>query len=117
MGQFRLPSHFARFPMIFCGTQKKQMLRKKPCHFARRTWAIALKRLRPDPRFVADLATLHHGYRSALSRERLTGQLRALGKLFREYALQQPEFAALSPGDRRRLLCRNTPLFVQVNDA
>ncbi len=37
----------------------------------------------------------------------------ALSKVFRDYALQQPEFVAMSRLDQRKLLCRNGPLFVQ----
>ena len=40
-------------------------------------------------------------------------QLLTVSRLFRDYALQQPEFASLPASDQRRLLCRNTPLFLQ----
>ena len=79
------------------------------------TWnaAIASIESEDDEDWLLPLIWLFLGESLAVSKEDLKHYLMRLAKIFRAFALQQPEFANLSSGDQRKLLCTHVPTFLQ----
>ena len=97
----------------YCTTDSR--FRKRMFKFLehiRRTWAIALKRMELNMKFVECLIGFHYGH-CRMDKTLFKKHIVTLSKLFRDYAVQQPEFSSLTTGDQRKLLLRNTPIFLQ----
>ena len=62
--------------------------------------------------FISEFVAYQEG-KSFLSRESFFSFLSALGSQYRHFALQHKEFTSLPKIDQRRLLARNTPIYVQ----
>lgn len=79
----------------------------------RATWTRAVAKMCVDKEFLEALRSLHLGYASRMTKALLKRHMITIARVFKDYAAQQPEFSALSRLDQRKLLCRNTPLFIQ----
>ena len=62
--------------------------------------------------FVTELVAYHSG-EHILRRQSFFDCIRALGRQFGHFALMNREFLSLPKDDQRKLLARNTPLFIQ----
>ena len=79
------------------------------------TWRVAVEiaeKQDPDD-WMLSLVWFFLGESMAMSLPDLKRYLIRLANMFRAFAVQQPEFAKLSVGDKRRLLCQNAPMFIQ----
>jgi hypothetical protein len=76
------------------------------------TWAEVCQNMIID-QDVLNALLLFHTRGTPLTKEMIKRHVKTLAMLFCEFAKSQPEFASLCKGDQRKLLCRNTPLFVQ----
>ncbi len=54
-----------------------------------------------------------HQHRGSMTRDLLQGHVLVLGQQFKQFAFLHKEFHMLTPSDQKRLLARNTPLFIQ----
>ena len=83
------------------------------------TWKKALDKVRAedggkeDHSWIDGLLCFHLGTYAPLNKSDLKGYLIRLARIFKYYALQQPEFVSLSKEDQKRLLNFNAPVFIQ----
>ncbi len=74
---------------------------------------LACLQVQIEPRFINDLISAHKKA-SILHRPRFFSYLCSLGKLFQHVALANADFLSLVKPDQKRLLARNTALFIQL---
>jgi len=78
----------------------------------KKAWQWAFKASPVSEGFFRDLVACHLGC-GTMTRSALKGHLMGVARLFRDFALTQPEFNELCIHDQRQLLFGNAPVFLQ----
>jgi hypothetical protein len=84
----------------------------KQRRFGQDIFAPVIAQMTPQMAFKRELLDYHRG-EYVLSKSSLLDHIVILGKQFKHFALLHKEFLDLPKGDKRKLLARNTPLYVQ----
>ena len=75
-------------------------------------WRNACNTLNVEGHFLHSLKMFHHGCMEAITKELLEVHFVTLANLLRTFAVQLPEFSSLPNRDQRKLLERNSVLFI-----
>ena len=85
--------------------------------YMKESWAMAVHQMGVTPEFRAALVLLHRAgggeEENGEAKARMREYVFAITRVFRKFALQQPDFRSLSDEDQSGLVLRNAPIFVQ----